>query len=390
MTAFLRQWLPVAVLLSLAATGWWYFLDFESLDSHFFRGWLNHIRRYGLAHAYGHAFSNYAPLYIYLIGISDLFFPLQSLYAIKFLTLAGDIAMAGLVYHIVKKHGRSGAVPPVIAACLFLASPSVIVNGASAAQCDIFYSLFLVATMYSLYLERPAGALVCYGIAIAFKLQAIFLSPFILIFLLKRKIPLHLFWVPAAVYMVTILPCWLEGRDLVGLLTIYWGQFNSFGDLGNAGNFHYLLSRYFPKDFILMRDIAIATTIYSAIMYAFITSMRWNDKKVLFEYVLLANFCVALMPFILPQMLDRYFFPAEIFALLLACLRPCLLPITLLFQAATMLVYPDSQFALTNRVLGWSFDMRHATAATLDLTAILWLGVLCWRHIWRRDPARLD
>jgi len=383
------KWALIAAMLAFAVVGRMYYIEFVSSDFyHYLRHWLEYVRRYGLGHAYGYNFSDYSPLYTYLIGISDLFIPVHAIYTIKFLTFAGDIAMAWLVYCIVKKYRTEESLSPIIAACLFLISPSFIVNGAVAAQCDVFYTFFLLAAMLCLLRERMVLSIVLYGVAISFKFQAVFLSPFLLIFILRRKLPLRLLLIPPAIYFISILPCWFQGRDMKSLLMVYLNHFNNRPDLGVAGNFYYLLYQYFSEHVAIISYIGIAVTTLVAMVFASATHQRWRDRNSLLEYVLLSTFCMSLMIFLLPKMLDRYFYPAEIFALLLGCLRPRWIMIAVLFQLATLLVYFRSNLPALPYDL--SYETAHHIALVLDLIAIVWLGRLCYRHIWQKTPVVLD
>ena len=105
------------------------------------------------------------------------------------------------------------------AAVLF--APTVVVNSAAWGQCDSIYAAFCLGSLYFLLRQKPWWACVFFGIALSFKLQAIFFLPVLIIVLVvnrqrcaraarrARDVPLLL--VPAA----------LAGRDWASLLTIY-------------------------------------------------------------------------------------------------------------------------------------------------------------------------
>ncbi len=383
---WLKRWhKQIGIAAALLAAGIlqkWYYLDFLSGDFQgFLYHWLNHIQRVPLDRAYSHAFSNYAPLYTYLLGGIDLLFPMVlRLHAVKFLSFLGEGIACYFAWRIVALvHGPRSWLALLAPLAIFI-SPSAAVNSASAAQCDIWYTAFLLATIYTLFIQRPGRAMVYYGIAVSLKLQAVFLAPFLLACLLRHIIRWRHAWIPAAVYIATLLPAWAQGRPFTELLLVYWNQFHTYDNLGNAGNFYFLLREY---DFILMRNIGLAVTMVAACIFAGISYKRWRLEKGVIPAILLATFCVGLMPFLLPKMLDRYFFPADMFSLVLACLNPRWILITICFQFSSMLAIPWFNFD----EMRWRYDFAQLPwlMAVLNSAALLMLLWLCRKYAWRKE-----
>src|SRR6266566_1772165 len=75
------------------------------------------------------------------------------------------------------------------------------------------------------------------GLAISFKLQAIFFLPVLLIVLLRRKWAMKYLLLIPAVFLLMLAPAFLAGRDAWSLLTIYVGQITSAG-VGGPGQFN--------------------------------------------------------------------------------------------------------------------------------------------------------
>jgi Gpi18-like mannosyltransferase len=276
-----------------------------------------------------------------------------------------------------------------------LASPYALINGSSAGQCDIFYSTFLLATVYMLFLNRAVAALICYGVAISFKLQAIFLSPFLLVFILRRKLPWYWLWLPVGTYALIALPCWLQGRSFENLMQVYWNQFNnrSSGIFGIAGNFYPLLNRHIGSYAQFVKNAGLTITTLTAITFAFVTYRTWRNKhNSIVEYLILATLGVAFTPFLLPKMLDRYFFAAGMLSTAIACLRPRWLLLPIMFQFSSIITTPATQFYYLRHIhslTGWSWFTRHNIAASLNLFAILFLTWQCYQRIWKKPPAPL-
>lgn len=371
-----RYWKHVLILafcLPIIALERLYYIDFESRDYKFFlNGWVEHIRLHGLDEAYRYGFSNYTPFYTYLLGVFNILFPsLENLYAVKAVSFIGEGLAAIIVYRIASILYPSPSLRPMITALLLLLSPSVVVNSASAAQCDIWYTLFLLASVYALIKRRPVWVWIAFGFAISFKLQAIFLAPFLLLCLFRRLLSWRHIWIPVAIYMLLCLPCYFEGRPWIELMTVYWQQFNWDRRIGIAANFY----PYIRMPYEQLRNVGIAVTIIVALIYACIGARYWKSKPAVIDTLLLATLCVALMPFLLPKMFDRYFFVADVFSIVLACMRPRWFILPLLFQLSSILAYPNYQFETAYELTGWNRLERHPIATWLNVAAI---GLLFW------------
>ncbi len=132
------------------------------------------------------------------------------------------------------KYKRSYA--SIIGALVIVFAPTIFINSAAWGQCDAIYTAFCLGSLYFLLKERPAWACIFFGLAISFKLQAIFFLPVLLILLLRRKLPMKYFILIPAIFLLMLVPAFIAGRDAQSLLTIYVGQINS-GGAGGTGQF---------------------------------------------------------------------------------------------------------------------------------------------------------
>jgi len=376
-----RQIAIIAVLLIPAALLKAHYIDFVSGDVRAgFGPWLRHIQYAGLGQAYEILFSNYAPLYMYLLGIFDVSLPFQNpLYTIKFVSFMGEAVAAYFTYRLIAWHRPSSNYLPLVAAFSIFLSPTVIANGAAAAQCDIWYTAFLLACIYALLQHKPKLALAYAGIAFSLKLQAIFLAPFLFIFFLNRLIPWRYFWIPPAMYLLTLIPAALEGRGWKDMLGIYWGQVHYGTVGGNAGNIYFLLNDQIANGTM---TIALVATALTAFIFSCVTAMRWNAAEDKTGYMLLATLCATFMPYLLPRMLDRYFFTAEVLGWVLAFIRPRYIPIAIILQIAALLPYPMWQFPSADLWTGWQDGARRSIAGVLNFLAILLLCWSCCKEVW--------
>jgi Gpi18-like mannosyltransferase len=313
-------------------------LQSADLRDHFIP-WHDALVQYGAAALSGE-YADYTPPYLYLLYlVTRLPFDLAPTVAIKLIgigfTLAGAAAFSGLVRDLTGNRQlalRAGFAFPLL--------PTIAVNAAWWGQCDIIYTTFLLACFRATLHRRPALAMLMFGLAVSFKLQSVFFAPYLALLVFRREIlPRHLAIVPA-VFVVAMIPAWIAGRPIAELLTIYFNQ----------GAYEQRLAMNAPNLWMLIGNLpfagygpAIVLVGVAAAAAAFLLGLKratlaFNGTPTM--RVVLAVSCLVLAPFLLPKMHDRYFFPADVFSLLLLCLPLRHLRIVpLLVQAASLSVY---------------------------------------------------
>lgn len=282
----------------------------------FLQPWFEELKAAGGVAAIGHPVGNYMVSYVYVLALLT-HLPIPSLISIKLVSCLGDFFLA---FYGMKLAGRLTQdrvlARTVYTVILFL--PTVILNSAAWAQCDALYTAALLACVYYAMEERPNCAMAALGISLIWKLQAVFLAPFVFFLLLKRKISfLHLFWVPG-IYLLTILPAFFAGRSMLDLLGIYFDQAGTYSALSmNAPN---LYAWFWPEDTASFAKAGIVFTALFLLVFTLLLAWRRpSDDKLLLK---LALFSVVMVPFLLPHMHERYFYPADVFAVLYFFLFP--------------------------------------------------------------------
>jgi Gpi18-like mannosyltransferase len=196
--------------------------------------WYDFIRSHGFA-AFKSSFSNYNVPYLYLLGLTTCL-PIPKLVAIKTLSVVFDMVLGIFTYLIISlRYKRSYAA--IIGALVILLAPTIFINSAAWGQADATYTAFCLGSLYFLLRGRPAWACVFFGLAISFKLQAIFFAPVLLVLLLKRRLPLKYLVILPVIFLLLLVPAFIAGRDAQSLLTIYIEQ-ASTGGVGGAGQFN--------------------------------------------------------------------------------------------------------------------------------------------------------
>lgn len=177
------------------------------------------------------------------------------------------------------------------------------------------YSVLLLCT-YFLVKENYPAAMIFYGIALAFKLQAIFFLPVLLIYYFaSRKVNiLHFLWIPL-VFFIMDLPAIIAGRGLSDTLNIYRAQTDIYKQLTmNCPN----LFVFMPGDYELFSKLGIWTAFAIFMVSAFaIARQGIRDNK---QLVLLALWSAMVCIYFLPAMHERYVFICCIFSILWAFL----------------------------------------------------------------------
>ncbi len=337
---------PTVVLLALFART--RFLTYESGDYQVALGpWYRFIQENGFRAFAHYFFSPYTPLYLYIFYVAGLLLPhVPSLLMVKAISVIFDFVGAYFVYKLVRLKYPTGLWPTLAFAAALLA-PTTFMNSSVWAQCDGMYTAGLLACVYFLATYRNRAAWIAYGVAFALKLQAIFLAPFLLILLLKRTIPWkHVVFVPA-VYLVTVAPMWLAGRPLRQVLTIYLKQTTLYTEpsLGMANVYQFFSSRVWQSESACRAAGVYGVAVTGVVVLLFCLYV-WASRAPLTRgrLIHLALLSVLLIPFFLPRMHERYFYPADLFSIVFAFYFPRFFLIPLAVQFASLFSYWEFLF----------------------------------------------
>jgi Gpi18-like mannosyltransferase len=348
------HWIDVAAViagLALAIAVRWPLLPFRSSD--FFnslRPWYATIHSMGFS-AFGTNFTTYNPPYLYQLYVIARFFPdLSNVLAIKIPSLVTDFICAYFVYKIValKYPARSFA---MFAAFAFLFAPTVVLNSAFWGQADVLFTAPLIACLYFLMVRRNNLAFIAFGISLAFKLQAIFLMPLLFgLFLRGQASWKHFLWIPLVLF-IAIIPSWLAGRPLVDLLLVYAGQVEQYQ----------LLEMSAPTVYAWMPDIGLTQRFFTLTGVVFTSALGFIFALLIYEgqakltvplLLKLALVSVLFVPFFLPKMHDRYFYPADVMSILYAFYFPEYFFVPVVIITASFFAYHPTLFEVETVPMG--------------------------------------
>ena len=369
----------------------------------FLSQWYDFIQTHGGLAALKYNFSNYNTPYLYLLALAT-YIPIPKLVAIKTISVVFDGVLGLFAYLILRlRYRRSYAA--IIGALVIVFSPVIFITSAAWGQSDAIYTAFCLASLYFLLKERPAWACVFFGLAISFKLQAIFFLPVLLVLLLRRKLPLkYLAFIPA-IFLLMLAPAFIAGRNAWSLLTIYAGQIASGGVGGtgqfstggpgpfnsggtsqfngggagpftgggpggggfssssftlNAPSFYQWLPANAPEYWKWI-GILLAAMVVVLVGVLLVKSKKQLTSAILLKVTLV--FALAI-PFLLPEMHERYFYLADVVSIIYAFYFPRYFYIAVIIQLCSLLSY--TPYFLNTQVV----NLAYVAFAVLVITLI--------------------
>lgn len=307
----------------------WKLMPIESADYWgFLKDWMVQIREGGGFRSLDHQISNYTSPYMYIMCLVSCISK-NDLYALKMVSVifdyAASIAVFLIIYQISQNVRKS-----ILGMAVILLSPTVILDGAYWCQCDIIYTTFILYALYHFFKGDSETCLIFVGISFAFKLQTLFIVPFLLIMWLKnRTIKLaHFVWIPI-IYVLSAVPAWLFGRNFKELMLIYFDQSGTYpwGTL-EYPNIYTLLGEAMP-DLRHAAEVSGAGVFMTIMLLGVIAYYLYTKDVNLTDELLvtLALFTVAIIVYCLPHMHDRYGFLIDLLAVVYGMLNAKRLPV---------------------------------------------------------------
>ncbi|MGP4005850.1 glycosyltransferase 87 family protein [Streptomyces sp. 4N124] len=311
--------------------------DHESTDYKFFvKDWYEFISAHGGFGALKYSFADYNVPYLYLIAALT-YLPIPALIGVKIISVVFDLVLAYFTYRIVALR-HTGRRLPALAAVIVLFLPTVGTNSGMWGQADSIYAAFGLGGVYFLLRRRPWPAGLFFGLSLAFKLQAVFLFPLLLVLALRRWIPWRVLLAVPGVVLLLDVPALLVGAPIGRLLSVYADQTSSYTQLSLLAPSIY---QFLPAsaDAEVIRPIGIAVTglvILGLCVGVWLSRVRLTTARV----VLMGAASAVLVPFLLPSMHERYFYLAEVLTVIAAFYLPRRLwYVPVLVQVASFLAY---------------------------------------------------
>ncbi len=311
-------------------------INFVSSDfTIYLERWYDFIFNNGKILALKYNFADYTMPYIYLLTLGT-YIKISALKYIKLVSIIFDFVAAIIAIFIVKKK-YPNKITAYFAYPLIILLPTVILNGALWAQCDIIFTAFMLIAIYFIMNEKYSLAVLFFAIAFTFKLQTIFISPLFLVLLLKKKIKLRNTFIVPAVYFIFMIPALIEGRGLLSLLTIYLDQSKEKSELTlNLPNIYFMVPDDSNVKLLTYVGILLAVLLVLAVVFIQVKYVKELTNEKIIELSLIFTIVI---PFLLPRMHERYYFTADVISVLYAFYFPKRFFVPIIIQTASVLAY---------------------------------------------------
>jgi Gpi18-like mannosyltransferase len=336
----------------------------------YFSVWYDFIHYYGGFAALKYNFANYNVSYFYLLAIGT-YIPLPKIVIIKFIPVCFDALVALFVYLIIRLKYEDSYLP-TLASLVVLFTPTVFLTSALWGQFESIYGSLSLASLYFLLRKQPIWALVLFGLAVSFKPQALLLFPLFLVLCVAGQIRKRYFLMIPMVYLITILPACLIGRGFIDVLTTYRSRTDNPGhalNLNAPNIFQWLpIGPYSSWE---SAGIILAMSGAGILSFVVLASRRRITDEIILK---LALVFVLVVPFLLPEMHERYFYLADIISIVYAFYFPKYFYVTILIQISSLISYSPylNGYAVINLKYVAFLVLVAITVTILDLVKTLY------------------
>jgi len=261
---------------------------------------------------------DYAPTFVYILWVISKL-PINPMTAYKAIHIVIDFIAAAVMGGIVME-ATGSKVKSCCTYGLMLLVPTIWADSALWAQCDIIFMTFILLCIYYLFQERPCLAMFFYGMAFVFKLQSLFIFPFLVILWVNKKIKIqHFLWIPG-LYFLSIIPAWLAGRPLIDLINIYMAQ--GAQDVWSLSIKWANIYQIIGNQYFLLEYASAGTWLILGILMIAMFAMAQKRYRITKEFIIqMALFFAILSPYVLPHMHERYGCLADILAIIYAMMN---------------------------------------------------------------------
>ena len=338
--------------------------------------WISDLKEMGFSYLATDRY-DYTPTFVYILwAISRL--PINPMTAYKGLHCVLDFVAAGILGKMIWKvtgSKRKG----ILSYGLFLIVPTIWANSALWAQCDIIFMTFLLLCFYYLFEDRPCKAMFFYGMAFVFKLQSLFIFPFLVILWVNKKVDLkHFLWIPA-LYFLSIVPAWIAGRPLMELINIYMAQ--GAQDVWSLSIKWPNIYQIIGNQFFLLEYASAGTWLILGILMVIMFAMAQKRYRITNEFIVqMALFFAILTPWFLPHMHERYGCVADILTIIYAMMNTK----KFYFPLVQILVSFNSYMAYLSHLGSDEPTIYYGVWAIAELGLLVLVGLDIWHYM--RNP----
>jgi Gpi18-like mannosyltransferase len=271
--------------------------------------------------------------YVYLITFFSFLSP-KTLIVVKIINTIFDLLLALGVWAIVKNYTQK-KVQAIVAYTFALFSPSLLFISGFWGQSETIVITLLVWMVYSILKGRVLLVTLFFTLAFSIKWIAIFLFPLLVIWTLNQKKEkwIALLNIPL-IYILFLVPMFLQGNNISNLLNLYIDQANQITTVPNylpsLGNIISSNSTQNNVYFVGGESITIREILYNfsnyifVLVFSIITWLGWVCKPDWnwLQTIRFSLFSSLIFPFFMSKGQSRYYAIALVFGLIYAFISP--------------------------------------------------------------------
>lgn len=305
--------------------------------------WYNEIKENGGFAALQNQVGNYGIPYQFLIAVMT-YIPIKEIYLFKTLSCIFDFMLAfrGALLVCSLKKQKSNFVF-LIAYASILMMPSIVLNSSVWGQCDAIYIYFIIEALLALYKEKTVRTFLFIGIAFAFKLQTIFILPFLIYYYVTRKnfSFLHM-GISLFTFYILQLPGIFAGRSLSDPFKVYIAQTGQYKSMwSNYMSFWTLIGNH--SESLSGLAMVLTISILGVGFMLLLNSMTDLTKPDAFIKILTWSVWTCIL--FLPAMHDRYGYLLDLLLLLSTFVHKSFFKHVIVTSLCTLSVYGNILFA---------------------------------------------
>jgi len=329
--------------------------DFVSGDYyHFLSHWMDECQAAGgigylgiTPSAKGASTINYGCMYQYVIVLLH-YIPGNELHLIKIVSVIFDVICAITVFRITFNVTEGNVQKSVMSFGAVMVLPTVLLNSAAWAQCDSIYTAFVLLSLLHVIKGNNNRVFIYLALGYAFKQQAVFIVPFMIIMWLKGKIKArYIFWIPVVI-LFTMIPAMIAGRDFWELLSIYGKQVSTYSRL--TMNYPGIFTVVDPGLEIENRKMIIASATVAAIAVLGFIAYYVRNRRFSVSPMFMITFAIFTSMtalYTLPVMHERYGYLPEVLAVVYAVTGFKRLAALVMMQFVSIVTYSRFLFGTT-------------------------------------------
>ena len=335
--------------------------------------WISDLKEMGFSYLATDRY-DYTPTFIYILWVISKL-PINPMTAYKAIHITLDFVAAAIMGKLIWK-ATGSSLNGIVSYGLMLIVPTIWANSALWAQCDIIFMTFLLLCFYYLFEERPCLAMFFYGMAFVFKLQSLFIFPFLVILWVNKKVQIkHFLWIPT-LYFLSIVPAWIAGRPLMELINIYMAQ--GAQDVWSLSIKWPNIYQIIGNQHFLLEYASAGTWLILGILMCILFAMAQKRYRITKEFIVqMALFFAILTPYFLPHMHERYGCVADMLAIIYAMMniRRFYLPLI------QILVSFNSYMAYLSHLGSNEPSIYYGVWAFVELGLLIIVGLDMWKYM---------